>query len=150
MSFICTLSATNDWVLNLTNHNWIVSAYTTSTNLVIKHPSSGGKLMARYDRWDYTINTYIHGFDYNDEYYISTNRVTKMFNGWAGVSYTFTPVLFTNQMTGFQIQHIDTLSGEFDDTLIMETNTWYVALSETLVEVGEGDVERELLAENDD
>jgi len=73
-----------------------------------------------------------------------------MFNGWAGVSYTFTPVLFTNQMTGFQIQHIDTLSGEFDDTLIMETNTWYVALSETLVEVGEGDVERELLAENDD
>ena len=106
--------------------------------------------MATYDRWDYNIKSCCYTPGYDGEFNITTNRVTDLFNGWAGVSYEFTPVSFTNQMIGFKIRHIETLSGEFDDKNITSTNTFYVALSDTPVEVGEADVDNPNLAKMED
>jgi len=144
--FANVLLAKNDWVYNLTNQHWIASAYVNSTNLVIKHPSSGSKLTASYDRYDHERKTSFHWFNNNDEEYsIHTNRVTDLFNGDTGVSYEFTPVSFTNQMIGFKIVHSWTGYPPFImNDLNLLSNVFYVALSDTLVEVGEGDVEKEL------
>jgi len=151
--FASVLLATNDWVYNLTNEGWIASAYVNSTNLIVKNKSSGGILMASYDRWNNDVNSSPSTPGYGGEFIISTNRITDLFNGWVGVSYEFTPVSYTNQMVGFKIIHRWTGDPPWDYVLNgpnILSNVFYVALSDTPVEVGEADVENPNLAKQED
>ena len=149
--FAANTFATNDWVDGLTNQGWFVSAYVNSTNLIVKYPTSHLKLMAYYDRWDPIIKSTDYSPKNDEEFIITTNKITKLADGYVEVSYRFTPVVFTNKMVGFRINHTwlkDYTVREFEQRY--STNVFYVALSDTPVEVGEEDVERELLKEDDD
>ncbi|MCL2623313.1 MAG: hypothetical protein FWD31_06565 [Planctomycetaceae bacterium] len=146
MIFANIIMASNTWVSSFTN-DWFSAASVNSTNIVIKYPPSGSGFLVSYDRCDYTINSYLYSPDDNEDYLVTTNRITQLSNGWIGVSYEFTPVSFTNKITGFKIVHRWTGDPPWDYVLNgpnVLSNVFYVALSDTPVEVGEGDVEGEL------
>ena len=143
--------AENDWIYGLTNQGWIASSYVNSTNLVIKYPSTGVILGIYFDRFNNDVKSRYYSPKHEEEYSISTNFITKLHDGYIGIEYNFTPVSYTNQLIGFRIDYTQ----EIIDRSIPEeyyniTNTWYVTLSDTPIEVGEGDVERELLEDEDD
>ena len=134
-----------NWIASMTNnHYWASSVSVTSTNLIIKYPPSGGKLMVKFDRWDHNLNTQTYSPQYNEDFIISTNRITELWHGRAEVGYEFTPVVFTNKMVGFRVFYSHSHYKLYDSNVIYYTNVSYIALSDTFVEVGERDVEGEL------
>jgi len=146
LMFVINTFATNDWIYGLTNQGWIASAYINSTNLVVKYPPlPERKFMVHYDRWDYTINSCCYSPKHNEEVIITTNRISSLSDGYAGVGYDFTPVVFTNQLIGFRIDYsLTVIDQSLPEGFYSTNNVWYVALSDTPVEVGEEDVEGEL------
>jgi len=151
--FAINIFATNNWVDGLTNQGWFVSACINSTNFIVKYPTSHLKLMASYDRWDTEIKSTCYSPRNGEEFLITTNRITKIADGYLEVSYTFTPVSFTNQMIGFRIDHQYATKWDFNISsgAVERTNqVYYVALSDTPVEVGEADVENPNIAKMED
>ena len=136
--------AIKELTASLTNGNWVTSVSATSTNLILKYPPFGKRLMVSYDRWDDTINNITYGPQYNEDLLIATNRVTELYEGWAGVAYLFTPVVFTNKLAGFRVVYNKMLSGEFDDVYRESTNVFHVVLSDIPIEFNENDVEGDL------
>ena len=160
MLFVCNLlfinnaeSSTNiNWVISLTNDLWATSVTITSTNLVIKYPPSGERgLMVSFDRWDFELNTYCFMPKPNEEFVINTNRTTELWHGWSGLEYKFTPVSYTNNLIGFRIDHTYEYEDDPNSTRgKSKTNTYYIALSDVPVEVGEADVENPNIAKQED
>ena len=144
-------SATNlYWSISVTNYYYSAPIVITSTNLVVKWPSEQWRFRISYDRWDYSINTYEFSPKPNDDVFITTNRLTRLYHGEADIGYDFIPVSFTSGLIGFKVHHSYPTKWGYSSPVAFTNHTYYVALSDTLVEVGEADVERELLAEDDD
>ena len=152
MLLVCNILAVDNaksstnlyWSVPITNYYYSAPVMITPTNLVVKWFSPGSRFMVEYDRWDHAINTYCYSPKPNDEVVISTNRVTELFHGEANIFYKFTPVVFTNQLAGFRVEH--RYATKWDFTIctgpVESTNlTYYVTLSNPPVEVGEADIE---------
>ena len=144
------------WSVSITNSQYSAPSMPiliTSTNLIVKYPSEETRFIIKYDRWDEKINSNLYFPELNDEIVITTNRTTRFYHGAANISYEFIPVSFTNQLISFKVEHSYATKWDFSISsgpVAFTNHTYYVALSDTLVEVGEEDVERELLAEDDD
>ena len=141
------------WSVSITNHYHSIPIMITPTNLVVKYPSAKTGFLVFYDRWDDSINSIYYFPKPNDEVIISTNRITRLSHGDAAIGYDFIPVSFTNNLVGFRVEHL--YPTKWDSTLtigpIEYTNqTYYVALSETHVEVGETDIENPNIAKKED
>ena len=135
-------TTTNDWVTAISSNNWTSAISLTSTNIILKNSSSENTFMV------FNKNNGYYFPEYNEDYTININQITKIMSGDTemGGTFVFTPVSFTNQLVGFRINHYVTLNTNrfWIDDYRSSTNTWYVALSDTPVEVGEEDVEGEL------
>jgi len=146
-----TASTNENWIVAFTNNQWAVSVTLTTSNLVLRTPADYASFVAAFDRWDYGINSYTYIPKLNEDFVITTNRVTELFRGHSHARYNFTPVSFTNNLTGFKIvyariegmQLYVSLGKYFEDT-------YYIALSDTPVEVGEADVENPNIAKMED
>jgi len=144
------------WSVSITNSLYSAPSMPimiTPTNLIIKYSPFKNNFRVKYDRMDDSINSRYYSPKPNDEIIISTNRITEFYHGEAAIGYDFTPVSFTNGLIGFRVYH--DYATKWDFTIAsgpteFTNHTYYVALSDTFVEVGEEDVERELLAEDDD
>jgi len=140
---------TNDWIISISTNIWVDSITVSATNLTLKSTPEGKRFQAFLSRWDNNLNTDFYFPNNNESFEITTNRITRISSSETemGGTFVFTPVSYTNQLVGFRIVHNFTIYGGelygFDEWLF-GSNTWYVALSDTPVEVGEGDVEREL------
>ena len=137
------------WSVAITNSQYSAAPsmpiMITPTNLIVKYPSEKNNFRVSFDRWDYEINTMGYSPNPNDDIIITTNRITDIWHGRANISYTFTPVSFTNNLVGFKVVYARVEGMELYGSMgEYFEDTWYVALSDTFVEVGERDVEKEL------
>ena len=139
------------WSVSITNSYRSMPIVITPTNLIIKYPSDKTHFMVFFDRWDYSINKNYYFPKPEENFIITTNRVTTISHGEAAIGYDFTLVSFTNGLIGFRVDHSYSLGYNiYSDSGTNISHTYYVALSDTLVEVGEADVDNPNIAKMED
>jgi len=121
------------------------SVSTTSTNLSMRLKSGGGMVIRKHNplAWDYApyVARSAREFIESDEPLVLTLDQTTVLTDGRHASMIFEPVSFKNQHKGFRILNV------FDARSFGEsvtTNTAYIALADTPVQVGEEDVDGDI------
>ena len=112
----------------------------SSTNMTVKNVQNRHILTCHYRIQELGYNSF--DLEYNKELILIPDCIMEFSYEWSAF-FTFTPVTYENQMSGFQI--LDGYGKQFifdeNETILVTNLIHYIALSDTPIQVSEDDVE---------